>query len=41
MSNVTVRKSNGDILEVTLLTLFGMLADEPPANHGQRESNLH
>jgi hypothetical protein len=28
MSNITVRKSAGDILEVTLLTLFGMLADE-------------
>jgi hypothetical protein len=28
MSNVTVRKSNGDTLEVTLLTLFRWLADE-------------
>lgn len=28
MSTISVRKSNGDMLEVTLLTLFGMLADE-------------
>jgi hypothetical protein len=26
MSNIAVRKANGDLLEVTLLTLFGMLA---------------
>jgi hypothetical protein len=28
MSNIKVHKSNGEVLEVTLLTLFGMLADQ-------------